>query len=343
MANVLNIMLGRGLGGIEQVFLDYDYALRAQNNNVISVVHPGAAVRSKLTGACFELNAFSQYDWFAARRLRNFIQANNIEVVITHGNRATVIAQKACSKKVPIVSVAHNYKFRPLFGSDHIIAITKDLEDQIIESGFNAHKVHKLNNPIILDKAARPKYKEFSSPLRVGYLGRFVHKKGVHVLIEALKQLRERGVDIRAIFAGDGEEREALVKQIKLNKLEDKIELVGWVEDKNAFFASIDILVVPSLHEPFGVVVLEGFARAKPIIATRSEGPSEIIHDGVDGVLIERGSSEAITEAIEDLIRHPAKAKKIAMSGYKEVQKYDISVFAEKLQKRLDNLRCFLS
>ena len=71
----------------------------------------------------------------------------------------------------------------------------------------------------------------------------------------------------------------------------------------------------------------------KPIIATKSEGPSEILHNGIDGILVEINSSDEIADAIEDLINNPEKAKKIAMNGHKEVKKYDIVKFAKNLQK----------
>ena len=57
----------------------------------------------------------------------------------------------------------------------------------------------------------------------------------------------------------------------------------GWVDDKPAFFAGIDVFCLPSHHEPFGIVLIEAMAQAMPIVATDSEGPSEILRDGIDG------------------------------------------------------------
>ncbi len=332
---VLNIMLAKTLGGIEQVFLDYDYALKSQNKQSIAVIHPNSNVRNKLSGNYFELRTFSKFDWFAAIKLRRFIKVNKIDLVITHGNRAAVITQKACLGKVTIISVAHNYKFKPLLKSDNVIAITEDLKSKIIEAGFPKSKIFELNNPIILEKNTISKFKEFQEPPTIGFIGRFVHKKGIHVLINAIKKLQEKNIHVKAIIAGDGEEKNKIIQQIESAKLENIIKLIGWVEDKKTFFSSIDILIIPSLHEPFGVVVLEGLAHSKPIIATRSEGPSEILHNGIDGILVEINSSDEIANAIEDLINNPEKARKIAMNGHKEVKNYDILKFAKNLQKTI--------
>ncbi len=333
MTKILNIMLAKGLGGIEQVFLDYDYALKSKNKQVISVVHPNSSVKSKLTGEYFELRTFSKFDWFAAIKLRRFVKANKIDMVITHGNRAAEIAQKACLGKIPIISVAHNYKFKPLLKSDHVIAITEDLKSKIIDAGFPKGKVFKLNNPIILNRDTTSDFKEFLDPPTIGFIGRFVHKKGIHILVDAIKQLQEKNINIKAVFAGNGGEKKNITNQIKSAGLENVIKLIGWVDDKKTFFSSIDMLVIPSLHEPFGVVVLEGLAHSKPIIATKSEGPSEILHDGIDGILVETNSSDEIADAIEDLINNRKKARKIAVNGRKEVGNYDIVKFAGSLQR----------
>jgi glycosyltransferase involved in cell wall biosynthesis len=332
---ILNIMLAKTLGGIEQVFLDYDHALRSQKEDVISVVNPKALIKNQLSNDSkyLELSDFSQFDWFAAIKLRKIIKTNKIDAIITHGNRATVIAQKACLKKTPIISVAHNYHIKHLLKSDSIIAITEDLKNKIIETGFPKNKVFKLNNPIILEESTIGKFKKFANIPTIGFIGRFVPRKGINVLVDAIKKLQERNIKVKAIFASDGPEKERIVQQVKSLGLEKIIKFVGWIEDKKAFFNSIDIFIIPSLHEAFGVVVLEGLAYSKPIIATKSEGPSEILHNNVDGILVEINSSDEIANAIEYLIDNPEKAKKIAMNGHKEVKKYDIVKFSKNLQK----------
>ena len=333
MTKVLNIMFAKGLGGVEQVFLDYDYALKSENKQSVSVIHPNSSVKNKLSGNYFELGTFSRFDWFAAIKLRQFIKDNKIDLLFTHGNRAANITQKACLGKVPIISVVHNYKFKPLLKSNYLIAITDDLKRKLIEAKFPSNKIFKLNNPIILEEKTDIKFKELPYCPTIGFMGRFVYKKGIHVLIDAIKKLREKNINIKVTFAGDGEEKDKIIQQIRSLGLEKTIKLIDWVEDKKAFFKNIDILVIPSLHEPFGLIVLEGLAHLKPIIATKSEGPSEILHNGIDGILVEINSSDEIVDAIEDLINNPEKAKKIAMNGHKEVKKYDIVKFAKNLQK----------
>lgn len=333
MIKVLNIMFAKGLGGVEQVFLDYDHALKIHNKQSVSIIHPDSSVKSKISGNYFELRTFSRLDWFTAIKLKKFIKDNKIDLLITHGNRAANIAQKACLDEIPIISVVHNYKFKPLLKSDYLISITDDLKRKLIEAKFPSNKIFKLNNPIVLEEKTNVKFKNrFSCPI-IGFMGRFVYKKGIHVFIDAIKKLQEKNINIKVVLAGDGEEKDKIIQQIKFLKLEKIIKLIGWIDDKKAFFKNIDILVIPSLHEPFGLIVLEGLAHFKPIIATKSEGPSEILHNNVDGILVEINSGDEIANAIEYLINNPEKAKKIAMNGYKEVKKYDIVKFSKNLQK----------
>ena len=112
-------------------------------------------------------------------------------------------------------------------------------------------------------------------------MGRFVAKKGFDVFIAALGRLRSQGVPFRAVLAGDGPERGGARTARGRTRPCRSIGLPGWVDDKRTFFAGVDVFCLPSHHEPFGIVLIEAMAQAMPIVSTDSEGPSEILHDGV--------------------------------------------------------------
>ena len=139
-------MFAKGLGGVEQVFLDYDHALKIHNKQSVSIIHPDSSVKSKISGNYFELRTFSRFDWFTAIKLKKFIKDNKIDLLITHGNRAANIAQKACLGKIPIISVVHNYKFKPLLKSDYLISITDDLKRKLIEAKLKDPALEALAN-----------------------------------------------------------------------------------------------------------------------------------------------------------------------------------------------------
>ena len=81
------------------------------------------------------------------------------------------------------------------------------------------------------------------------------------------------------------------------------MRFLGWVEDKRAFFETLDLFCVPSREEPFGIVVLEGMAHGRAVVATAAAGPREIIRDGIDGLLVPPASPPALAAALAGVAR----------------------------------------
>ena len=166
--------------------------------------------------------------------------------------------------------------------------------------------------------------------------GRFVAKKGFDVFIRALRILADREQYFRAVIAGAGED-DAKLRQLTSDlRLDEFIQFTGWIEDKTAFYRSVDIFCVPSLHEPFGIVVLEAFAHALPVISSDSEGPSEIIRHNENGLIVPKGDPEALADAMEKLLMHKDLAASLSKSGLNTLQThYAMPVVADRLDAAL--------
>src|SRR5262249_5352242 len=118
--------------------------------------------------------------------------------------------------------------------------------------------------------------------------------------------------------------------------LQDTVCFTGWVRDKATFFAGIDLFCLPSHHEPFGIVLIEAMAHALPIVATDSEGPSEILRDGVDGVLVPRGNPERLERALGQLIASPEQAADLADNAYRRaLELYDLPQVGARIDRAL--------
>ena len=91
--------------------------------------------------------------------------------------------------------------------------------------------------------------------------------------------LHDRGLSAKIILGGDGPEKSALEKLAADLDINDSVTFSGWVDDVPDFLAQGPIFVLPSLDEPFGIVVLEAMAQGKIIVSTRSQGPREILDD----------------------------------------------------------------
>jgi glycosyltransferase involved in cell wall biosynthesis len=142
-------------------------------------------------------------------------------------------------------------------------------------------------------------------------MGRFVKRKRFHLLIEAVAAVP----DAHLWIAGEGEEREALEAVVREHKMEERVRFLGWQKDTRPFVAACDIFVMPSSHEPLGNVIFEAWAQNKPVISSRSEGPSWFMRHGENGLLVDIDDVPGYTHAINQLIADPQLAASVAQKG----------------------------
>ena len=314
---ILNVMLGRGLGGLEQALLDYAVALTQCGHEVHTVIHPDAALRAVLEAngaALHHLPHAGAWDPLAAMRLRRLLGQLRPDISIAHGNRAVSLLDKAGA--APVGAVLANYKIK-CAGVAAAFCPTLDLRRHAIRQGVPASRAYHV--PYMVDVPQAPRRYAWRTPPIIGTMGRFVAKKGFDIFIEALARLRTNGGAFRAILAGDGPERSLLERLAVEHSLGGVLSFPGWVTDKSQFFGGIDVFCLPSQHEPFGIVLIEAMAHGLPIVATDSEGPTEILHDGIDGMIVPRGDVVRLEQALEALIADRDNAETLAANAYRHV------------------------
>lgn len=332
---VLNIMLSRKLGGIEQSFADYSLALKSQKINVTNIT----SVFAKINPRCFPRIALlnlGAWDFLSILFLAILIIFIKPSVIIAHGNRAMNFARKATRRGL-IVGVAHNYNIANLPKCDYIIALTEHMRQYLLEHDFEESRIVVIPNMINIRKDLATR--RYHAPVVVGTIARFVKKKGVDVLLRSLARLRDQHYHFKAIIGGDGEEAGALHKLSKELNLEQHVSFVRWVNNHDKFFNDIDIFCVPSLHEPFGIAVLEAMANTIPIVSTDTEGPSEILRNRYDGLLCSAGSVDDLATKLAYLLMNSNDARKYAESAYRRVtDRYSASVIAPKLSEFIETI-----
>lgn len=338
---VMCVMLSRGQGGLEQSLLDCCEALSGAGEQCVALVHPdwpGIAELERLRIETVTFASLGEWDPLAAARLRQLLARRAPDVALTIGRRASTLARKALARRRGPVHVAltPNYSLGHLVGLDHVLATTSDLKRALIAAGQPEARISVVPNMIRLpDPPAATPLERGEAPV-IGALGRFVAKKGFADLIDALAVLRARGRRFTARVGGDGPEAEALRAKVAGHGLADRVEFLGWVDDKRAFFEAIDIFCVPSLHEPFGIVVLEGLAYGRPMVVTDAEGPREILQDGVSGLIVPRGTPERLADALARLLDDGALRERLAAEGLRLVrQEYDLPVVGTRIAAAL--------
>lgn len=334
--SIANVMLGCNLGGIEQAAIDYSIALKLAGHDVCMVIHPQAAIKGLLetSGIPFlMLKDFGAWDIFASIKLRMMLKKMKADISIAHGNRALSLLKRATSGK-KLIAVAHNYNIR-LNNAKIVFCPTKDLIRHAKSLGIPRTNIYHIPNMVRTNLPFTQRERK-SLPV-IGAMGRFVEKKGFDVFIKSLAILRSQGIAFRAVLAGTGEEEEKLKSLAMNHGIGDILSFPGWVTDKNAFFESLDIFCLPSLHEPFGIVLLEAMAHGLPVVATNSEGPSEIITNGLNGIIVEKNNADQMALCIRQLLDEPVKFRRLSKNAFETIyDHYDISVVSKQLENALN-------
>jgi glycosyltransferase involved in cell wall biosynthesis len=169
-------------------------------------------------------------------------------------------------------------------------------------------------------------------PPVIGALGRLDDIKGFDVLLRAAAKLRGQGVDFRLKLAGDGPEMGALRRLSDGLGLSDRVEFVGWVSNPGDFLTTIDLFVMPSRYESFGLVVIEAMAAGVPVITSDIEGPCEILKGGALGTLFRNEDDADLARAMGVVFHGWTRAFRMA----RDAQAHAVATFGfEAGRKRL--------
>ena len=172
-------------------------------------------------------------------------------------------------------------------------------------------RVFVLPNGVDCRPYATMTHESSSGALRLLYLGRLVREKGLYELLEGLEVARRQGVAAELVLAGDGPEADGLRQAAAARGLA-QVSFTGMVHGpgKMALLQWADVLVLPSYAEGLPYALLESMAAGVPAIATRVGAIPDVVADGVNGLLVEPHSPEAITAAIRRLAAdRPALAR----------------------------------
>ena len=120
----------------------------------------------------------------------------------------------------------------------------------------------------------------------------------------------------------------------------NEVEFLGWVKDKNSFYNNIDIFVLPSHYEPFGIVLLEAMSNSLPIISSTANGPKEIFSNNEKASLMfENKDENALANQMIYAIKNKDKLNEIAKKGYNLCKNnYSMKSVGKKIIKNTNNL-----
>ncbi len=161
-------------------------------------------------------------------------------------------------------------------------------------------------------------------------IGRHVRNKGFDVLLRAFAESGLSGT-WELVLAGDGPERSSLTSLAAELGIADAVAVVGRTDRRRTaeLFRGCDIFVLPSRHEPMGIVNLEAMASGRPVIASRVGGVPEIVLHGVTGMLVAADDVDALAGALRHLANDPALRVALGAAGRTRAEAFEWSAIAD--------------
>lgn len=184
-------------------------------------------------------------------------------------------------------------------------------------------------------KEIKQRYNLKEAPV-IGFVGRLGQEKGCNELILAFQLLTQHIPDLKLLFVGPLEKEDTIQPELLdyFYRCENIIK-TGRVKDVEKHMAAMDIFILPSYREGFGMSVIEASAMAVPVIVTEYPGPSSAVEDGVTGYTVKVGSVEDIVTRVSELLSNPTTALQMGLNGRKFAEeKFDFNIFK---QKYMDN------
>jgi glycosyltransferase involved in cell wall biosynthesis len=339
--NILQVISSSGVYGAETMIVQLSRWLEQQGH----LVAIGVFVNSRQENTDFLRYAGRQglhttpilckgrMDRSAIDKLRAIARREQIDLAHAHGYKADFYCYLAFRKRgIGLVSTCHNWLEDTValqtYGCidrfvlrryHRVVAVSEAVATIARRAGIPEERISIIDNGIELDAPgqAEPVLRaEYPQRRRlVGIVGRLALEKGIDVFLRAAALVASRIQDCQFIVVGDGPDGQELRRLCHKLGLEERVTFTGVRRDMLNIYASFDIQVSASLKEGLPMVLLEGLAAGKPIVATSVGAVERVVINGQTGLLVPPGDPVALAHAIVRLLENPALAKKLASAG----------------------------
>jgi len=292
------------------------------------------------------------FNHFLAKRMADVSQSIDFDVIHVHDWLAAFsgISFKHYMKK-PMVLTVHStevgraqglhspnsfsingIEWWATYEADRVIVCSQSMKNEIC-GHFNLplDKVEVIPNAIDPTKyqtsvdrgSVRQRYGVGYGEKLILCVGRLVPQKGIEYFIRAIPSIAKRYPEAKFIIVGEGWSRDILEAEARSSGQGRKIRFTGFASDKEVInlMTSADVLVVPSVYEPFGIVALEGMATGVPVVASQVGGLSEVIEHDRTGLFVYPRSPKSIAWGIDRILSDPDHAKWLTENAKEKLHK----------------------
>ncbi len=278
------------------------------------------------------------------------VHANTFSTMVTASLSARLL-------RVPVVWTCHGWwPARRLTGwytsrmVDRVIAVSRTVREKLGGSGYvRPHLIEVVHPGIEREKyvergcrdALREEFGVLNDAPLVGMVGRFQAVKGHKTFIRCAALIKEKYPNARFVVVGarvferEGDERygEEIASLARESGLGNDILFTGYREDVPAVMSALDVLVIPSLMETFGLVAVEAMASRLPVVASNAGGLRETVIDNVTGFLVEPGRPERFASAVISLLDDEELRRAMGEQGEKRAaREFDAALQSRKVE-----------
>jgi glycosyltransferase involved in cell wall biosynthesis len=279
------------------------------------------------------------------KKVKRFIQSNQISLVHAHGTRANSNVFWATRKlRLPLVYTIHGWSFhddqRALIRKirvmgEQLLTSRSDVNISVSASNQQTGKRYfpRFNSVVINNGIDQKKFdptrtfKDIRQELNIAadailvlFVARFIHQKQPLRLIEAFAKAIQQNPQLQLLMVGDGDEKPTALQLVKELGIEDKVIFQPFRQDVPDVLAAADIFVLPSLWEGLPIGLLEAMSMGKAIIGTQVDGTSEVIRHNENGLLIStEGLSANLSEAILTLAADAALRDRLGKAAQQTI------------------------
>lgn len=343
---ILHLISSEGYYGAEAMLVTLARMQNAASKRAIIAAfvdsrapHTAVATIAQLNGITVEtVPCRGRWDVRARIRIEEIIADHHAELLHTHGYKADFYGSCASKRSsVSLVATCHNWPDpRPLMqayaifdrwilrGFDGAVAVSETVAARLRRSGFPEKKLQCIPNGVDVARF-EPVFSEPQTDLEmtarpvIGFVGRLVPEKGVGILLAAARLVVACVPNALFVLAGDGSCRSRWECESNQLGLSESVKFLGAQRDMSAFYAAIDMMVLPSFEEATPISILEAMAAGKPVVATRVGGIPSLISPEVNGILVEPGDVPGLADAMIRLLAEPEVAAEIGRNGHEYV------------------------
>jgi len=359
MKKILAICSSPDQGGLELYFISLvNYFI--DKGNIYSVTLDNSFISHKIKTRNISIKKNNFLNIFQnVKKILAFIEENNIDVIHVSWTKDLLLSaliKKFSSRHLKIIyyrqmkltrkksDIYHKFIYHKI---DHVLAITEKLSSEcnkylpikpdqidILKYGIKKFDNKRYNKDEIYER-----YNLDKSKFTIGVFSRIEEQKGQHLLIEAMNLLFEKNIQLVIVgHCMDDDYKRNIEMKCSQYNLKDRVIFIPFIENPKGIMSTIDLIVLPTYEETFGLVVIEGMMSNTPVIGSDAGGVPEIITNEVNGLLFHTRSSSSLAEKIYSIYKSDELKNKIIKNADVYVRKeYDYNEHFKKFKDIVEN------